>query len=78
MHFDFRYIVQVLGLEQQLSDPAFIGTVFAPTNQAFTALLQDLGLSANDALTKYRETLNTVYSLSFIAFHLLSTTSSII
>lgn len=52
----------MLGLAQGLADPSFIGTVFAPTNEAFTALLQTLGLAPNEILTKYRETLSTVRS----------------
>jgi hypothetical protein len=57
-------VEQVLGLADQFSDPNLVATVFAPTNAAFTTLLAELGLSATDALTQYRDTLNTVRPLS--------------
>ena len=43
---------QAAGLASALSDPAFKGTVFAPTDAAFAAALEALNLSAAEALAQ--------------------------
>jgi hypothetical protein len=40
------------GLDAQLADPAFEGTVFAPNDAAFAALLAKLGLSREELLAE--------------------------
>ena len=43
--------MQVTNLAQQLSDSSFVGTVFAPTDDAFTSLLSILNLTPTQALS---------------------------
>lgn len=42
--------IDAAGFKSVLNDPNFKGTVFAPTNEAFGLLLEDLGVSAEDLL----------------------------
>ncbi|KAK9800271.1 hypothetical protein WJX73_000549 [Symbiochloris irregularis] len=46
----FSAAISTAGLSDQLSDPTFAGTVFAPTDDAFTALMTALNLSPEQAL----------------------------
>ena len=51
---DFTILAQALqttGLDDALNDPSGDFTVFAPTDAAFTVLLNDLGIGAGDLLT---------------------------
>jgi transforming growth factor-beta-induced protein len=51
--------VQAAGLEDALADPEATLTVFAPTNEAFEAALEALGLTAEELLAD-NETLTTI------------------
>ena len=51
--------VQAAGLEDALADPEATHTVFAPTNEAFDAALESLGLTAEELLAD-TETLATI------------------
>ena len=51
--------VEAAGLQEALSDPEATLTVFAPTNEAFDAALQALGLTAEELLAD-TETLTTI------------------
>ena len=47
----FANVLQASGLAVPLSDSAWIGTVFAPTDDAFTALLAALNLTPLQAMS---------------------------
>jgi hypothetical protein len=52
---------QAAGAADSLADPSLVATVLAPTNDAFTALLAGLGITAEDALSaQYLPILQTV------------------
>lgn len=60
--------VQAAGLEEALADPDATLTVFAPTNEAFAAALEALGLTADELLAD-TETLT-----SILTYHVLGET----
>jgi uncharacterized surface protein with fasciclin (FAS1) repeats len=43
--------VDAAGFKSVLDSPSFKGTVFAPTNEAFAILLEDLGVTADELLS---------------------------
>ena len=43
-------LLQAASLAERISDPSWVGTIFAPTDDAFTALMAALNLSPTQAM----------------------------
>ena len=43
--------MQISNLADRISDPAWVGTIFTPTDDAFTALMAALNLSPEQAMS---------------------------
>jgi hypothetical protein len=51
-HADAHAVAQVTGLSAAFNSPGLIGTFFVPKNEAWSALLQLVGLTADQALSE--------------------------
>jgi len=60
-----KLVVDTVGLDAALKDPAFKGTVFAPTNRAFAVFLGKIGLSAKAVLA------NKALATAVLQYHVL-------
>jgi hypothetical protein len=51
------YVEQFLDLTSLVANTSLNATVFAPTNAAFNNLMRDLGITVQQALLQYRDSL---------------------